>query len=915
MGTMARLYWSRQRTRRNVVFKLQNLLSRLQQGIADPRTAWRSIVQVLGSRSFRHLLPPKRLAFVEACLIGLVSGLAAVLLKQCGGLLGTWRIQSSQQFPAIVMLPAIGLVGGCLAGLLVESFAPEASGSGVSGVKAVLERSPVALNLRVAGVKLVSTILVMGAGLPLGRQGPTVQIGAALANTLSYWVPTSPDHRRQMIAAGAAAGLAAGFNAPITGVLFVVEELLHEVSSLTLGTAILSSFTGAVVSRLLGGLDWGLNRELTESVAAFTALDIPLMVFLGVLVGVWAGIFNLGILGSLALNRRFVKLSLPLRIGLAGLVSGMVLALLPDIFRDNTGLWAFLSRGEADIAVVAVAFIAKFLMTLLVYGSGAPGGLFAPSLVLGAALGALVALCSQSLFGVGEQATYAFAGMGAFFSAVAKVPVTAIVIVFEITTDFNLVLPLMITSVVSYLVADQISKGSLYDALLKRNDIAIPSEPSQNNELLTTLTADDVMQRQVETLESNLILDDVRLAFSRSHHRGFPVVENGKLVGTVSQSDLPDTNLSQPSEEIRLKEIMTPKPITVSPQDSLAEVLYNLNRYKISRLPVTDGRHLVGIITRSDIIRTEFERLAVNPKQDQHVSVPSYTVYQTRAPELGRGRILVSLANPHTAPMLLQMAAAIARERNYEIECLQVIRIPRHQLPSETPVRTTDSRRLLQHAIRLGQNLGICIHTQIRVSHDVAQAVLDTIRERHINLLLMGWKGHSSRGEWIFSDTVDPLIRLAGCDLVLVKLGRQHLESPTACPLPVFNRWLIPLSGGPHAKRAIELLPALVSLGTQPKIQLCQVFAPEISDRDKTPLHNAKVFLRQRLLCPIATTPLLGTSVAKTIIRLDRKKHFDAIVLGVSGKGLLEHALEGNIPKAIAQRCKCTVILFRSARS
>lgn len=904
-----------------MVSKLRNLLYRLRQRNVSPRRIFQAIAQVLRGRSFSHLLPSKRLAFAEACLIGLVSGLAAVLLKQSGGLLGTWRIQSSQQFPAILVLPAFGLIGGCLAGLLVEYFAPEASGSGVSQVKAVLGRSPIALNLRVATVKLFSTLLIVGSGFPLGRQGPTVQMGAALANTLSFWVPTSPDHRRQMIAAGAAAGLAAGFNAPITGVLFVVEELLHEVSSLTLGTAILASFTGAVVSRLLGGLDWGLNRDPTESLAIFNTIDIPFMLFLGAVVGVFAGIFNLGILGSLAFHRRFMTFSLPLRIGLTGLVSGVVLALLPATFRDNTGLWGFLTTEEADIGIVAVAFIAKFLMTLLIYGSGAPGGLFAPSLILGAALGALVALSSQALFGIGEQTTYAFAGMGAFFSAVAKVPVTAIVIVFEITTDFNLVLPLMIASVVSYLVADKIAKGSLYDALLKLNDISIPAEPSQNNELLTTLTADDVMQRQVETLDSHLTLEEVRLAFSQSSHRGFPVVENGKLVGTISQSDLPELNSSQSSTETRLKDIMTPKPVTVSPGDSLAEVLYNLNRYKISRLPVTERRHLVGIITRSDIIRAEFDRLAVNPKQDQRVSIPSYAVYQTRAPELGRGRILVPLSNPNTAPMLLQMALAIATDRNYEIECLQIIRIPRHQLPTETPVRTTESRRLLQSAVRLGQTSGISVHTQVRVSHDVAQAVLDTVRERHINLLLMGWKGYSSTGDWIFGDTVDPLIRMAGCDLVLVKLGRNQVESTglnaslQSCPLPLFNRWLIPLSGGPHAKRAIELLPAFMSLGSQPNIQLCQVFNSHPSYPDKQPLHDAKTFLKQRINCPISVTPLLGTSVAEAIVRLEQKHHYDAIVLGASGKGLLEQAIEGNIPNAIAQGCRCTVILFRSARS
>ncbi|HEY9805530.1 MAG TPA: ClC family H(+)/Cl(-) exchange transporter, partial [Candidatus Obscuribacterales bacterium] len=419
---------------------------------------------------------PKRLAIFEACAIGLVSALAAVLLKQGSGWLGGWRIAAAHTLPTWLVLPSIGLLGGCLTGWLIQRLAPEASGSGIPQVKAALAYVPIALNLRVALVKLASTMLSLGAGLTLGRQGPTVQVGAALAAQFSRWVPTSPDYQRQLLAAGAAAGLAAGFNAPIAGVIFVVEELLQDVSNLTLGTAILASFVGGVVSRLLGG--HGLNMSLSASNAKFSLAEIPLFLLLGVLAGLLGALFCKGIFVSLALNRKLPRTGgLAMRIGLAGLLSGLVLAFLPASLRDNTGLQEFLVTGGAGWQITALAFVSKFLLTLLAYGSGAPGGLFAPSLILGSALGYLVSLCAEAVqvalgvppdlaIAIGSPTTYALTGMGAFFSAVTRGPITAIVIVFEMTTDFNLVLPLMMGSVVAYLVAEAIASGSIYKKLL-----------------------------------------------------------------------------------------------------------------------------------------------------------------------------------------------------------------------------------------------------------------------------------------------------------------------------------------------------------------------------------------------------------------------------------------------------------------
>lgn len=871
----------------------------------------------LPKRFRQWLLPRRRLAIAEACLIGLVSGLSAVFLKQSVGWLGSWRVQLSNLLPVGLVLPAVGLSLGLLCGFLIEFLEPEATGSGIPQIKGALAQFPIALNLRVALVKLVSSILSLSAGLTLGRQGPTVHIGAALAGQLSHWVPTSPEHRRQMIAAGAGAGLAAGFNAPLAGILFVVEELLRDLSNLTLGTAILASFIGAVVSRLLGGRSLELNLRLTDIHSSFAAPEIPFYVLLGVLSGLLGAWFDRGLLASLSFYQR-LNLSLPVRIGLAGMVCGCVVALLPPAFRDNNGLRELLITGKPSWEFTSVAFIAYFVLTLVSYGSGAPGGLFHPSLVLGAALGYLVGVAEHHVLGLSLPTSYALAGMGSFFSAVSKVPVTAIVIVFEMTTNFNLVLPLMITCVISYMISDKFSKGSLYQRLLELKGYTLPTQSVEQGSL-AGLTAADLMQRRVETLASQMTLDEALQAFSRSHHRGFPVVDDGKLVGIITQTDLANATQRQLPGDTSLAQMMTPQPITVNLGYSLSEVLFLLNRYQLSRLPVTEGRKLVGIITRADIIRAEADKLSGEIDQVGPHPEPSYVVYQTRAPAVGKGRLLVPLANPQTAPVLLQLAAAIARDRNYEIECLQVIPIPRHNNPAQTAVNTTKSRRLLRLAEKLGREWKIPVHTQIRASHDAAQAILETIKERHINLIFMGWKAESpTTSGRIFGSIIDTLIRQAPCELMLVKLGhRDDLQSDgttvASCPLPIaWKQWLVPIAGGPNSSHALQLLPALATLAVAPTLKVVQVFPPSTLLPDTAGLEKAAYFLSRKLSCQVAAIPVRSYSVAEAIVHLAHSQHCDVVVIGASREGLLQQVVHGNIPEAIARGVNSTVILVRT---
>ena len=850
-----------------------------------------------------------RYALVEACLIGLFSAVAAVLLKQGIGWLGGWRIQTANLAGAKLVLPLMGLVLGTLAGVTIQLLSPSAVGGGIPQVKAALAKYPVVLNLRTALVKTLATILVVGAGFTVGRRGPTVHIGAALGAQVSRWIPNSPTNRRQMIAAGAAAGLAAGFNTPIAGVLFVVEELMRDISGLTLETAIAASFTGAVVSRIFSSTDLNIPLAVIDSArkGSFAVAEIPFYVVLGILAGVLGGLFNRSIIRSMKFGRS-LPLPMPIRIGLAGLISGTIVAWLPSFFHDNAGLRELLIAGQFTWQTITLVFVAQFCLTILAYSSGAPGGLFAPALVLGSGLGYLVGLAEVALISSESPYTFALAGMGAFFTSVVRVPVTAIIIVFEMTADFNLVLPLMISCAIAYIVAESVSQGSLYEHLLEVSGIEL-TEESPHHDFMTELTANDVMQSRVETLPSNLSLSELVQAMSRSHHRGFPVVEDGKLVGIITQSDIPQD--SKQTTAMMLKDIMTPQPISVSPETSLADVLYLLNRYQLSRLPVTEGCKLLGIITRSDIIKAEAKQLNYDHQPKARLE-PSYIVYQSRSPATGKGRILLPLANPEHIQALLAIAGAIAKHRQYEIECLRIICVPNYVYPAQAKVEISAERQLMEQLEGWGRTAGISLHTQIRIATDISEAILETITREHIDLLLMGWKGRSAGIETIFGSVVDSLIKQAPCDLMLIKLGTASHAFPQQ--LRLRHKWLIPTTGGDRINKLLTILPALASLNQiPPKIQLCQVSSPEQEQNYTVDFKQAVELLKDTLDCPVYSLLIPSYSVSEAVIELTQHRKYGLVILGASNEGLLQNVVKGNIPEAIAHHANSTVIIFRNS--
>ncbi|MBS1953950.1 MAG: chloride channel protein [Cyanobacteria bacterium SZAS-4] len=538
----------------------------------------------------------KLVALFEASIIGSIAALCAYVFVVGVAAMMSFRTYLTTILPAIIVFPFMGLLGGAICGLAIQFIAPEITGSGIPQVKAALNKIPMKLDFRVALTKLVSGIVALGIGLPLGREGPTVQVGAAAAAILDRLGMRSFRNRRQLIAAGAGAGLAAAFNAPLAGLIFVLEELLREISGATVTIALLACFFAGIVSRWMGNHSLDLQANSQFPKAVFTGQDIPFCLLLGIAAGLIGVLFNKGVLSGTKLNKMMFGKNYGVRVALAGFICGLVIALLPDSFRDFAGVRQLLLEGRG-LNFALVVFLANFALTLVAYGSGAPGGLFAPALTIGAAIGYFVGSAETLVYPLATHAplTLALAGMGAFFAAVARVPVTAAVIVFEITADFNLLLPLMISSITAYFIGESLFPGSVYDRLLELDDIHLPENAGSSP--LDLLTVGECMQQNVVTLNSDMTHDEAVHFIKDFVHKGFPVLKEGVLVGVLTKNDLLERNRST------VEEIMTPNPISVDRDALLIQAISLMDAEAINRIPVTSGAKLTGIITRADIIR------------------------------------------------------------------------------------------------------------------------------------------------------------------------------------------------------------------------------------------------------------------------------------------------------------------------
>ena len=436
----------------------------------------------------------RRLQFLRAAVVGLLAGVIAVsfqwslfLMEEQRNRLLHW-LHTLPGYVALLLLPLIALVAGA-GGWLTQRFAPEAAGSGIPHIKAVLLHLRSLHWQRLLPVKYVGSLLGIGAGLSLGREGPTVQMGAAVGQAVGDLLHVPRKSRDHLIACGGGAGLAAAFNAPLAGFIFVIEEFQRDLSPLTYGTALIAAVTADIVTRTFTGQ---LPSFHIQGYALPPLTALPLFAVVGLAAGLVGLLFNKSLLKGLEKPKWFADKPRWLRVTLVAALVGVVAWWFPDAIGGGHRTAEAILKGQFSgpqfIGFILILFAIKFVLTIGSYASGIPGGIFAPMLVLGALIGNLIGNLAGIWFPLlaHEPAAFAVAGMAALFAATVRAPLTGIVLILEMTANYNQLFALLIAVLSAHLVAEHFDQKPVYDALLAQDLRRSRLQPATDEEPFIT---------------------------------------------------------------------------------------------------------------------------------------------------------------------------------------------------------------------------------------------------------------------------------------------------------------------------------------------------------------------------------------------------------------------------------------------
>lgn len=409
-------------------------------------------------------------------MVGLLAGLVAVAFKWTLaeterarlGFLAHVRVLPHAAMWGWAVLPLIGLVLGSAVGWFVVRFAPDSSGSGIPHLKGVLLHVRVMRWKSLLPVKFIGGTIGIGAGLSLGREGPTVQMGAAIAQAIADVLRVPKRSVPQLLSCGAGAGLAAAFNAPLAGFLFVIEELHRELSARTFAGALVATIVADVVARALGG---DLPSFEIHGYPSIPLEALPAAALIGLIGGALGTMFNLALMRSSAAALRVTAIPRWVMPGLACALCGLVAWWFPQAVGGGHMTAVELLKGQLGFGIwmLVALFLVKFALTIVSYASGAPGGIFAPMLLLGAITGAIIGNGVTGLFGsLASHATaFAILGMAAFFTGSVRVPLTGIVLIVEMTGNYQQLLALGIACLIADLTAGALKGKPIYEQLLE----------------------------------------------------------------------------------------------------------------------------------------------------------------------------------------------------------------------------------------------------------------------------------------------------------------------------------------------------------------------------------------------------------------------------------------------------------------
>ncbi len=555
-------------------------------------------------------------AVVLAAAVGVGAG--------CGAIVFRWLVTTATRFfsghhdyaavgpAAHPGLPWLGrwfvllvpVAGGLLYGPLVHTFAREARGHGVPEVMAAVAERGGRIRPQVAVVKALASALCIGSGGSVGREGPIVQVGAALGSTAGRLLRAPESRLRMLVACGAAGGIAATFNAPLAGVFFALELILGNFAVESFGPVVLASVAASIVGRAAFGSAAFLRLP---QFTVRSPVEYALFALLGLLAGVVGATFVRVLYGVEDVCDRLWRGPEWLRPAAGGLLLGGLLLALPPLYGVGYPVLERAIGGGYVVWFLLLLLAGKMLATSLTVGIGGSGGVFAPSLFLGALLGSAVGQVASHLApsSVGSVGAYGLVGMGAVFAGAARAPITAVVILFELTGEYSIILPLMAAIVLATLVSRLLSKDTIYSAKLRRRGLDLDRHRAGG--ALTSARVAAVMEPLPAALPVDTSLADATPRLVASPHGLLPVVDgDGRYVGVVTARAVAEARQDDPAGGTRATVAdLVELPVTVAARADVAAAVHALVAAGTSGLPVldrTDGERLVGWVTAGSVL-------------------------------------------------------------------------------------------------------------------------------------------------------------------------------------------------------------------------------------------------------------------------------------------------------------------------
>jgi chloride channel protein, CIC family len=555
-----------------------------------------------------------------AAFVGIIGGLIHWAYFACNRLL-QWAIlqdtgdilgiaQRMEQWQRI-LLPA---VGGLAAGLVLVLGLRLIKTPGLTNLLEVVVAGDGRLPLRAAVVNAVSSLISISTGASIGREGLIIQLSATAASKGGQWAKWPPYRLRLLVACGAAAGLAAGCNAPIAGAVFAAQVVLGNFSMNLFAPLVVASVTSTIVSRSFFG-----PRQWYEVPSFdFTSLtQLPWFILLGVLSGVLGG----GFLKSLRwAEAQISELNIPLyaRVAFGGLVVGVIALFYPQVFGNGYAATSNMLREVSpDVQVMLGVLIAKFLATIVTVGSGTVGGVFTPTLFLGAGLGSLFGalLHTPQIDTTLPTGAFALVGMGSVLAATTHSPLLAILMIFELSLNYSIMPPLMLACAISTLVARRLHPESIYTEPLRRKGVELERESPQLGAATQTTVA-DLMREPVPPVRENTSFREIADRFLTLPNNFLPVVdENKRLLGMVALHDLKEyLNAGQELSGVIAYDVMRPPPTCLTPNQKLTDVLPILLASEVRNVPVVNNLSefkLLGTVARAEALGLLSEAISV----------------------------------------------------------------------------------------------------------------------------------------------------------------------------------------------------------------------------------------------------------------------------------------------------------------